>query len=171
MAAEDPGLRALGDEIEATLKEIDAVVARQREVARDTAEAAAVLATIKASYTWKALEAYRAVRLFLRARGMQARGLRARAASVTRSREIPRAVRELPLGVNVAGYLSTESGMGEAARASIRSLEAANVPMVLTNVPSRLRTQDLSYTNFTDENPHPFNLVHLNGDNMSTFAA
>jgi len=102
---------------------------------------------------------------------MQARGLRARAASIARSRETPRAVRELPLGVNVAGYLSTESGMGEAARSSIRSLEAANVPMVLTNVPSRLRTQDVSYTSFTDENPHPFNLVHLNGDNMSTFAA
>jgi len=171
MAGEDPELRALADDIDATLKEIDAVVARQREVAHDTAEAAAVLATHKASLTWKALDAYRAIRLFLRARGMQARGLRARAASIARSRETPRAVRELPLGVNVAGYLSTESGMGEAARSSIRSLEAANVPMVLTNVPSRLRTQDVSYTSFTDENPHPFNLVHLNGDNMSTFAA
>jgi glycosyltransferase involved in cell wall biosynthesis len=80
-------------------------------------------------------------------------------------------VRDLPLGVNVAGYLSTESGMGEAARASIRSLEAAGVPMVLTNVGSRLRTQDVSYSGFTDDNPHPFNLVHLNGDNMAGFAA
>src|SRR3954464_10559301 len=150
MAADDRELRALGDEIDATLKEIDAVIARQREVARDTAEAAAVLATIKASYTWKTLEADRSARLFLRARGMQWRGLRARAASAARSREIPRAVRELPLGVHLPGSLSTESGMGEAARASIRSLEAAGVPLVLTNVPSRLRTQDLSYTNFAD---------------------
>jgi len=171
MAGEDPDLRALADEIDATLKEIDAVVTRQRDVARDTAEAAAVLATIKASSSWKLLESYRELRLFLRRRGMQARGLRARAASAARSRQIPAAVRERPLGVNVAGYLSTESGMGEAARASIRSLEAAAVPMVLTNVPSRLRTQDLSYTSFTDENPHPFNLVHLNGDNMTAFAA
>jgi hypothetical protein len=170
MAADDRELRALGDDIEATLKEIDAVVARQREVARDTAEAAAVLATIKASYTWKLLESYRELRLYLRNRGMQARGLRARAASKARSREIPAAVRERPLGVNVAGYLSTESGMGEAARASIRSLEAAGVPVALTNVASRLRTQDLSYTSFTDDNPHPFNLVHLNGDNMTAFA-
>jgi glycosyltransferase involved in cell wall biosynthesis len=61
--------------------------------------------------------------------------------------------------------------MGEAARASIRSLEAAEVPMALTNVGSRLRTQDLSYTTFTGDNPHPFNLVHLNGDNMAAFAA
>src|SRR4051794_18824852 len=131
MVRDEPGLRALADEIEATLGEIDAVVTRQREVARDTAEAAAVLATIKASYTWKALEGYRAVRLFLRARGMQFRGLRARAVSSARRRGIPPAVRELPVGVNVAGYLSTESGMGEAARASIRSLEAVGIPMVL----------------------------------------
>lgn len=170
MAADDADLGPLGDEIEATLKEIDAVVARQREVARDTAEAAAVLATLKASYTWKALEAYRAVRLFLRARGMQWRGRRARAASARRDRAIPRAVRDLPLGVNLAGYLATESGMGEAARASIRSLEAAGVPIALNNVASRLRTNDRSYTDFTDANPHPFNLVHLNGDNMTAFA-
>ena len=91
--------------------------------------------------------------------------------SATRHRSVPRAVRQLPLGVNVAGYLSTESGMGEAARASIRSLEAAAVPIALTNVASRLRTQDLSYTAFTDANPHPFNLVHLNGDNMTAFAS
>jgi glycosyltransferase involved in cell wall biosynthesis len=171
MAREDEGLRALRDEIDATLKEIDAVVVRQRDVARDTAEAAAVLATIKGSLTWKALEAYRSARLYVRARGMQWRGLRARALSVARTRAIPRAVHDLPLGVNVAGYLSTESGMGEAARASIRSLEAAGVPMVLTNVGSRLRTQDVSYSGFTDDNPHPFNLVHLNGDNMAGFAA
>jgi hypothetical protein len=169
--ADDDGLRALRDEIDQTLREIDAVVLRQRDVARDTAEASAVLAAIKASATWRALEAYRAARLYLRERDMQWRGLRARAVSAARRREIPRAVRDLPLGVNVAGYLSTESGMGEAARASIRSLEAAAVPLVLTNVGSRLRTQDVSYGGFTDDNPHPFNLVHLNGDNMAGFAS
>ena len=153
MAADDPGLRELRDEIETTLKEIDGVIARQRDVARDTAEAAAVLASIRAGYIWKTLEAYRAARLYLRGKTMRWRGLRARAVSATRNRDVPRAVRELPLGVNVAGYLSTESGMGEAARASIRSLEAAGVPMVLTNVASRLRTQDLSYSAFTDANP------------------
>src|SRR5215831_5201239 len=161
----------LPEDLSATLAEIEAVIARQREVAKDTAEAAAVLATIKASLTWKTLEAYRAARLYLRARGMQWRGVRARAAFAAKPKGIPAAVRELPLGVNVAGYLSTESGMGEAARASIRSIEAAGIPLVLTRVESKLRTQDLTYTNFTDANPHPFNLVHLNGDNMAAFAA
>jgi glycosyltransferase involved in cell wall biosynthesis len=161
----------LPDDVIAALAEIDAVVARQREVARDTAEAAAVLATIKAGLTWKTLEAYRAMRLRLRARGMQWRGDRARAAFATKRKGVPAAVRELPLGVNVAGYLTTESGMGEAARASIKSIEAAGIPFVLTNVESKLRKQDLTYTAFTNANPHPFNLVHLNGDNMGTFAA
>ncbi len=161
----------LPEDVSATLAEIDAVIARQREVARDTAEAAAVLATVKAGVTWKTLEAYRAMRLFLRARGMQWRGARARAAFAAKPKGIPAAVRNLPLGVNVAGYLSTESGMGEAARASIKSIEAAGIPIVLTNVESKLRKQDLTYTHFTDANPHPFNLVHLNGDNMAAFAA
>ena len=70
-----------------------------------------------------------------------------------------------------AGYLDTESGMGEAARASIRSLEAAGIPVALNNVASRLRKQDASYAHaFGDDNPHPFNLVHLNADNMGWFA-
>jgi glycosyltransferase involved in cell wall biosynthesis len=171
MPPEDPSLRDLRDEIETTIREIDAIVVRQRDVARDTAEAAAVLASIRAGYIWKMLQAYRSLRLYARGKTMRWRGLRARAVSATRNRDLPAAVRDLPLGVNVAGYLSTESGMGEAARASIRSLEAAGVPMVLTNVASRLRAQDLSYTTFTNENPHPFNLVHLNGDNMTAFAA
>jgi hypothetical protein len=161
----------LPEDLSASLAEIDAVVARQREVARDTAEAAAVLATLKAGVTWKTLEAYRAMRLFLRARGMQWRGARARAAFAAKPKGIPPSVRDLPLGVNIAGYLSTESGMGEAARASIKSIEAGGIPFVLTNVESKLRKQDLTYTAFTDANPHPFNLVHLNGDNMAAFAA
>jgi glycosyltransferase involved in cell wall biosynthesis len=161
----------LPDDLIATFAEIDAVIARQRDVAKDTAEAAAVLAAIKASYTWRTLEAYRAARLVLRARGMQWRGVRARAARAARPKGIPSAVRQRPLGINVAGYLSTESGMGEAARASIRSIEAAGIPVALTNVASKLRQHDRTFTNFADANPHPFNLVHLNGDNMAAFAA
>ena len=64
---------------------------------------------------------------------------------VARRRGVPAFVRTAPLGVNVAGYLDTESGMGEAARASIRSLEAAGIPVALNNVASRLRKQDASY--------------------------
>ncbi len=89
-----------------------------------------------------------------------------------RSRRVPRFVRTAPVGVNVSGYLDTESGMGEAARASIRSVQAAGLPLALNNVPSRLRAQDRSHADaFITANPHPFNLVHLNADNMGWFAA
>ena len=75
-----------------------------------------------------------------------------------------------PSGVNLAGYLTTESGMGEAARLSARSLEAAGIPLTLNNVASRLRMDDRTYTSFSDDNPYPFNLIHLNADNMEWFS-
>ncbi len=76
-----------------------------------------------------------------------ARSAGARRSVVARpvARQVPAFVRTAPLGVNVAGYLDTESGMGEAARASIRSLEAAGMPVALNNVASRLRKRDASY--------------------------
>ena len=51
-----------------------------------------------------------------------------------RPRASRRSSERLRTGVNVSGYLDTESGMGEAARASIRSLEAAGMPVALNNV-------------------------------------
>ncbi len=42
----------------------------------------------------------------------------------------------------------------------------------MNNVPSKLRAQDRSHADrFVTANPHPFNLVHLNADNMGWFAA
>lgn len=152
-------------------RELRALIERQREVADDTRAAAAALAAIRAGNTWRLLEWYWGVRLKVRGNEMRTRGLVARARARRGAASAPRAVGEAPLGVNVAGYLSTESGMGEAARASIRSLEAAGVTVALNNVDSFLRTEDRSYTEFVRDNPHPFNLVHLNADNMAPFAA
>ena len=111
---------------------------------------------------WRAITALRRARARFAGGGAPAR---------PRRRTVSRFVRTAPLGVNVAGYLDTESGMGEAARASIRSLDAAGIPFALNNVPSRLRKNDRTYAAaFGDVNPHPFNLVHLNADNMGWFA-
>ena len=149
---------------EATLNDLERLIARYREVQQDSAATQARIAAIAASNSWRVLEALRRVRTQL--------GLaRAGATNRPRRRGVPRFVRTAPLGVNVAGYLDTESGMGEAARASIRSLESAGIPVALNNVPSRLRKKDASYAAaFVDGNPHPFNLVHLNADNMGWFS-
>jgi glycosyltransferase involved in cell wall biosynthesis len=163
VSAERDALEALAGD---TVEEMRGLLARQSDVLRDTIEAQTALARIRGGMGWRLIEALRRIRLRARRLVMAARGWR----RPRLRRGLPSFVREAPLGVNVAGYLNTESGMGEAARLSIRSLAAAGVPCALTNVPSRLRMGDQSYSQFTEANPHPFNLVHLNADNMESFA-
>jgi glycosyltransferase involved in cell wall biosynthesis len=162
-------LESVCAEVEAALDDLRRLNARYQQVQQDSAAIQSKIAAIRASNSWRAIETLR--RLKRRWAG------RARATAPSdrtpraRSRAVPVFVRTATLGVNVAGYLDTESGMGEAARASIRSLEAAGVPVALNNVPSKLRTRDTSYAGrFGETNPHPFNLVHLNADNMGWFA-
>ena len=173
--AEADGLKqefsAICVESEAALEDLRRLVQKYQEVQQDSAATLSRIAAIRASNTWRAVETLRRMR---RALGLQRgrNGGLALAKPGPRRAGVPSFVRTAPLGVNVAGYLDTESGMGEAARGSIRSLEAAGVPVALNNVPSRLRTRDQSYVGaFVTDNPHPFNLVHLNGDNMGWFAA
>lgn len=152
------------------VRELREIHARQVEVLRDTLEARAALEAIRASASWRLIEAARRLRLRLRGPAMRARGLRRLVRVGRHRRGVAASVREAPLGVNVAGYLNTESGMGEAARLSILSLQSAGVPVALNNVESKLRKLDTTYQEYTSANPHPFNLVHLNADNMEWFA-
>jgi glycosyltransferase involved in cell wall biosynthesis len=177
---DSPEIEELIAELSRTIAERDAIDAeagtrdseirssldRQIALLEDTLEMRRALVRIQSTFSWRALEALRRQRLALRRFAMASRGLRGR----WRMRSKPAFVRRGPMGVNVAGYLNTESGMGEAARLSIRSLQAAGVPVALNNVASRLRMSDETHTSFTDENPHGFNLVHLNADNMEWFA-
>ena len=70
-----------------------------------------------------------------------------------------------PLGVNVLGYLRTESGVGEAARGYIRALHGLGVPTTLTDLsqlaPNRAhhRTLELGGAAW-----YPINLVCVNAD-------
>jgi glycosyltransferase involved in cell wall biosynthesis len=164
-------LRQFRGETEQSLDELDALLKKQREVVRDTVAATSELAAIRSTNTWRLLSAYWAFRRSVRSRTMWLRGVSARARFSLHARDLPQNVRTAPLGVNVAGYINTESGMGEAVRASIRSLEAAAIPIALNNVDSFLRMRDATYTAFATDNPHPFNLVHLNADNMEAFSA
>jgi glycosyltransferase involved in cell wall biosynthesis len=76
-----------------------------------------------------------------------------------------------PLGVNVAGYLRTGIGVGEAARLYVTALEAAQVPV-------RTETADPGLpkpkrTGFEDRRPaveYPFNLVCVNAFELPDFA-
>lgn len=74
-------------------------------------------------------------------------------------------------GVNVAGYLTAELGVGEAARGYISSLKQLNVGLALADfaqgTPSR--KTDTTLSDFTYENPYPVNLICVNADQVESF--
>lgn len=158
--------------LERSLDDLRRAATRQEELARDIEVTRDHIEGIRKSRSWRVLEVYRRARLRAGLSGASLEALRAGLKARGAYRRVPGPVRTRPLGVNLSGYLDTESGMGEAARASIRALEAANVPVALNNVPSKLRAYDGTYRSaFVGANPHPFNLVHLNADNMPAFRA
>jgi len=69
-------------------------------------------------------------------------------------------------GVNLLGYLSTENGIGEAARACIRSLASAKIDYSLISNATHpyARQQDGSFTHFSKDNPHYVNVMYVNAD-------
>ncbi|NJK74046.1 MAG: glycosyltransferase [Microcoleus sp. SU_5_6] len=75
------------------------------------------------------------------------------------------------LGINIAGYVSGEFGIGEGVRANIRSVEAAGIPFAINNFTrSPHRHQDTSYDNFhRRDNPFPVNLIQINADQVKPF--
>jgi glycosyltransferase involved in cell wall biosynthesis len=82
-----------------------------------------------------------------------------------------RTILDRPFGVNVAGYLRAETGVGEAVRASARALEAAEVPHVLNDFLDAWASNiDMPVRDVRRENPYRVNLVHVNADQVSTFA-
>jgi glycosyltransferase involved in cell wall biosynthesis len=71
----------------------------------------------------------------------------------------------LGFGVNVAGYLTGEFGLGESARAIVRSLEAVGVPYALNNIEASChRNLDTTFQHFSETNPYRINLVAVNVD-------
>ncbi|MCU0545546.1 MAG: glycosyltransferase [Oscillatoriaceae cyanobacterium Prado104] len=75
------------------------------------------------------------------------------------------------LGINIAGYVSGEFGIGEGVRANIRSVEAAGIPFAINNFTrSPHRHEDTSYDNFhRKDNPYPVNLIQVNADQVKPF--
>ena len=74
------------------------------------------------------------------------------------------------LGINIAGYINGEFGVGEGVRANIRAVEAANIPFTINNFTrSPHRNQDTTYQKFSPDNPYPVNLIQVNADEVNTF--
>lgn len=78
---------------------------------------------------------------------------------------------DLP-GVNVAGYLTGELGLGTTVRGFIKALEHLQVPLSLNNFSEGMKDRSRETdTHFTENNPNPVNLICVNADHMSLFRA
>jgi glycosyltransferase involved in cell wall biosynthesis len=67
------------------------------------------------------------------------------------------------LGLNIAGHITGDFGLAEAVRANIRAIKAASIPLALNNLDLvNGQHPDSTYTDFSEDNPYPINLVHTN---------
>jgi glycosyltransferase involved in cell wall biosynthesis len=85
-------------------------------------------------------------------------------------RRILAPVTNLPFGVNLAGYASSEKGVGEALRAHLRSLNAADVPCVVNEFVDTGSENVESGFHTSDQNPYGVNLIMVNADQVPHFA-
>jgi glycosyltransferase involved in cell wall biosynthesis len=77
-----------------------------------------------------------------------------------------------PLGVNVVGYLRSEHGVGEVARLAIAALDAAELPVYPVGLQAYASRQGHPYAVGTPaEAPYPVNLLCVNADQTTNFAA
>ncbi|CAN5171103.1 hypothetical protein BH10CYA1_BH10CYA1_38910 [soil metagenome] len=73
-------------------------------------------------------------------------------------------------GINVAGYLTSESGVAEAARGYVKALQHLNYNVALNNFEiATSRKEDKTFTTFASNNPHPINLICVNADQLPAF--
>lgn len=70
-----------------------------------------------------------------------------------------------PFGVNVAGYVRSEKGMGESVRSSMRALSAVGIAYEATQIvdTGSLNTHP---TASSDKHPYAINLIHVNADQV-----
>jgi glycosyltransferase involved in cell wall biosynthesis len=71
-------------------------------------------------------------------------------------------------GVNLVGYLTDETGVGESARATLRALHGQGFPVAWTMVKSHhARQNDRSALDLPQGNPYDINLFYVNADQMN----
>jgi len=84
---------------------------------------------------------------------------------------VPDRLSKQPFGVNLAGYLTSEKGTGEAARSAAAILKAAGLPLALNNIiDSGSANREAAVQGFTEVNPYAFNIIYVNGDQAANFA-
>ena len=66
-------------------------------------------------------------------------------------------------GVNLTGHITGDFGLAEAARGTLRAMQAAGIPFKIMDLKvGGQPNSDTSYTNFSEDNPYPINIVQTN---------
>jgi len=75
-------------------------------------------------------------------------------------------------GVNIAGYLTMESGVGEAARSLVRAIDKAGIPYALNNIEDPLiRSQNKTYEHiFRNDFLYDINILCFNADQIPSLS-
>lgn len=66
-------------------------------------------------------------------------------------------------GVNLTGHITGDFGLAEAARGTLRAMQAAGIPFKIMDLKvGGQPNSDTSYTKFSEDNPYPINIVQTN---------
>ncbi len=80
----------------------------------------------------------------------------------------PKALR--PMGVNVAGFLKGEYGIGDSSRAFCRAVSETGLPYAFVNIQSRVHSnRDATVSGFSSQNPYGINLMTFSFDYARRF--
>ena len=75
-----------------------------------------------------------------------------------------------PFGLNIAGFLGSEKGLGEAARSMDRASSSVGIPTALNNIRAPgARNREIAASRLEKTNPYLFNLICINGEEMRAF--
>lgn len=73
-------------------------------------------------------------------------------------------------GINLAGFVKGEFGLGASSRAIIKAMETAGIPYVVNNITIPGHSHlDETVENLSSANPYPVNLIHVNANEACTW--
>ncbi len=70
-------------------------------------------------------------------------------------------------GLNITGHLSDTTGLGEAARSTVKAIETIGTPFLLINLPHYAKVLDTAYTDFSNDNSYSINIIHTSPDRLA----
>jgi glycosyltransferase involved in cell wall biosynthesis len=76
----------------------------------------------------------------------------------------------LKKGINISGYFEGEFGIGSSVRYYTEAIKKSGIPFVLNNfISTHHNSNDKTFSDFSNENPYPINLIVVNADQTEVF--